>query len=113
MIPWLLVLQTICERGKTLSQLVGERMRLFPASGEINRHLQDGCESGARARAEAVREGRAVRRFHRRPVHRVRRLALQPARLEHRAAGAAQRGVARQRGPDARKDAGAAGAAGR
>ena len=39
MIPWLLVLQTICERGKTLSQLVGERMRLFPASGEINRHL--------------------------------------------------------------------------
>ncbi|MEJ0037585.1 MAG: phosphomannomutase [Gammaproteobacteria bacterium] len=40
MIPWLLVLQTICERGKTLSQLVGERMRLFPASGEINRHLK-------------------------------------------------------------------------
>jgi len=38
-IPWLLVLQTICERGKSLSQLVGERMRLFPASGEINRHL--------------------------------------------------------------------------
>lgn len=40
MIPWLLVLQTICERGKTLSELVGERMRLFPASGEINRHLK-------------------------------------------------------------------------
>src|SRR6478609_4807603 len=40
MIPWLLVLQTICERGKTLSSLVGERMRLFPASGEINRHLK-------------------------------------------------------------------------
>ncbi len=39
-IPWLLVLQTICERGQTLSQLVGERMRLFPASGEINRHLK-------------------------------------------------------------------------
>jgi phosphomannomutase/phosphomannomutase/phosphoglucomutase len=39
MIPWLLVLQTLCERGKTLSQLVGERMRLFPVSGEINRHL--------------------------------------------------------------------------
>jgi phosphomannomutase len=39
MIPWLLVLQILCERGKTLSELVGERMRLFPASGEINRHL--------------------------------------------------------------------------
>lgn len=45
MIPWLLVLQTICERGKTLSQLVGERMRLFPASGEINRHLSTDAKS--------------------------------------------------------------------
>jgi phosphomannomutase len=40
MIPWLLVLQQICESRQTLSSLVGERMRLFPASGEINRHLQ-------------------------------------------------------------------------
>jgi len=39
MIPWLLVLQTICQRGAPLSQLVGERMRLFPASGEINLSL--------------------------------------------------------------------------
>ena len=45
MIPWLLVLQTLCERGKTLSQLVGERMRLFPASGEINRHLATDAKS--------------------------------------------------------------------
>jgi phosphomannomutase/phosphomannomutase/phosphoglucomutase len=40
MIPWLLVLQVICERGLSLSELVGERMRLFPASGEINRRLE-------------------------------------------------------------------------
>jgi phosphomannomutase len=40
MIPWLLVLQQISESRQTLSSLVGERMRLFPASGEINRHLQ-------------------------------------------------------------------------
>jgi phosphomannomutase len=40
MIPWLLVLQVICESGKSLSQLVGDRMRLFPASGEINTHLE-------------------------------------------------------------------------
>jgi phosphomannomutase/phosphomannomutase/phosphoglucomutase len=39
MIPWLLVLAVISERGAPLSALVGERMRLFPASGEINRHL--------------------------------------------------------------------------
>ena len=56
MIPWLLVLQTMCERGKSLSQLVGERMRLFPASGEINRHLASGREVGAGAGAEALRE---------------------------------------------------------
>jgi phosphomannomutase/phosphomannomutase/phosphoglucomutase len=45
MIPWLLVLQTLCERGQSLSQLVGERMRLFPASGEINRHLKTEAKS--------------------------------------------------------------------
>jgi phosphomannomutase len=41
MIPWLLVTQLMCQNGKTLSQLVGERMRLFPASGEINRRVPD------------------------------------------------------------------------
>ena len=45
MIPWLLVLQVICERGQSLAQLVGERMKLFPASGEINRHLQSDAKS--------------------------------------------------------------------
>jgi phosphomannomutase/phosphomannomutase/phosphoglucomutase len=44
MIPWLLVLQTICERGP-LSGLVGERMKLFPASGEINRRLSGDARS--------------------------------------------------------------------
>jgi phosphomannomutase len=29
------------DTGKSLSQLVGERMRLFPASGEINRRVAD------------------------------------------------------------------------
>jgi phosphomannomutase len=39
MIPWLLVLAVMSESGKTMSQLVGERQRLFPASGEINRTI--------------------------------------------------------------------------
>jgi phosphomannomutase/phosphomannomutase/phosphoglucomutase len=39
MIPWLLVLAIMSESGKTLSELVGERQKLFPASGEINRAL--------------------------------------------------------------------------
>jgi len=41
MIPWLLVLAVMCETGKTLGELVGERQRLFPASGEINREIAD------------------------------------------------------------------------
>jgi phosphomannomutase/phosphomannomutase/phosphoglucomutase len=45
MIPWLLVLAVISERGEPLSELVGERMRLFPASGEINRHLRSDTRS--------------------------------------------------------------------
>lgn len=39
MIPWLLVLAIMSETGKSLSELVGERQRLYPASGEINREL--------------------------------------------------------------------------
>jgi phosphomannomutase len=39
MIPWLMVLAVISERGEPLSALVAERQRLFPASGEINRQL--------------------------------------------------------------------------
>jgi phosphomannomutase len=41
MIPWLLVLAVMSESGKTLSELVGERQRLYPASGEINRHISE------------------------------------------------------------------------
>jgi phosphomannomutase len=39
MIPWLLVLELISVSGKTLSQLLNERLALFPASGEINRTI--------------------------------------------------------------------------
>ena len=54
MIPWLLVLELISASGKSLSELVGERMRMFPASGEINRKLKDGKKAieAARARYE-------------------------------------------------------------
>ena len=41
MVPWLLVTQIMSDSGKTLSQLVGERMARFPASGEINRRVDD------------------------------------------------------------------------
>jgi phosphomannomutase len=45
MIPWLQVAALISERGEPLSALVGERMRLFPASGEINRQLTSDTRS--------------------------------------------------------------------
>jgi phosphomannomutase len=51
MIPWLLVLQVICERGQPLSALVAERMRKYPVSGEINRRLSADAKS-VLARAE-------------------------------------------------------------
>jgi len=57
MIPWLVVLAVISERGP-LSALVGERMRLFPASGEINRRLSTDAKS-ILARVRAHYEGRA------------------------------------------------------
>lgn len=40
-IPWLLVTQLMCESGKKLSAMVGERIAKFPASGEINRKVAD------------------------------------------------------------------------
>jgi phosphomannomutase/phosphomannomutase/phosphoglucomutase len=60
MIPWLLVLEIMSRTGKTVSELVGERMRVFPASGEINRTIAEpeaaigGIESRYRAGAVAV-----------------------------------------------------------
>ena len=45
MIPWLLVVELMCRQKKLLSELVGERMKKFPASGEINRTLNDPAAS--------------------------------------------------------------------
>jgi phosphomannomutase/phosphomannomutase/phosphoglucomutase len=51
MIPWLLVLELMSRTGQPLSALVEERMRIFPASGEINRRFDD--PQGAIARVES------------------------------------------------------------
>jgi len=60
MIPWLVVLAVISQRGP-LSALVGERMRLFPASGEINRHLSSDTRSIlARVRERYERRARNI-----------------------------------------------------
>jgi phosphomannomutase len=45
MIPWLVLAQVLSEAGAPLSSLIEERMRLFPASGEINRRVPDAAEA--------------------------------------------------------------------
>ncbi|MDX6020062.1 phosphomannomutase CpsG, partial [Scandinavium sp. V105_16] len=48
MIPWLLVTELLCLKGKTLGELVRDRMAAFPASGEINSKLADPVTAIAR-----------------------------------------------------------------
>jgi phosphomannomutase len=62
MIPWLLVTEIMSRRKATLSTLVGERMRAFPASGEINRKVKDAPAVIARVEAEYTPRAIAVDR---------------------------------------------------
>ncbi|MDJ0711389.1 MAG: phosphomannomutase [Woeseiaceae bacterium] len=55
MIPWLLVAELMSTSGKSLSELVGERMAMYPASGEINRKVPD-----ARATLERLHQAYAA-----------------------------------------------------
>jgi phosphomannomutase len=48
MIPWLLVTELLCVKGKTLGELVRDRMAAFPASGEINSKLAEPVSAIAR-----------------------------------------------------------------
>ncbi|WP_369790603.1 phosphomannomutase CpsG [Rouxiella sp. WC2420] len=41
MIPWLLVAELVSVKGNSLSSMVKDRMAAFPASGEINRKVED------------------------------------------------------------------------
>jgi len=45
MIPWLLVTELMSTTGKTLAQLVDERMAAYPCSGEINYQVQDAAQT--------------------------------------------------------------------
>ena len=52
MIPWLLVLERVCESGKSLDELVAARIKAFPSSGEINRKLPDAKKALAEVEAK-------------------------------------------------------------
>lgn len=56
MIPWLLVAELVSSTGKSLGELVAERMAKFPCSGEINRKLRDAKAAIAKVR-EVYQDG--------------------------------------------------------
>ena len=60
MIPWLLVLERVCESGKSLDELVAERIKAFPSSGEINRKLPDAKKVLVEAEAKYGRGAEAI-----------------------------------------------------
>lgn len=62
MIPWLLVAELISKSGKSLAQLVEERMKAFPCSGEINNKLED--PKAVLAKIEAHYEDSAIDKDH-------------------------------------------------
>jgi phosphomannomutase len=41
MVPWLLISEMMSEQGKSLAQLVNERIQAYPVSGEINSTVDD------------------------------------------------------------------------
>ncbi|NWN92785.1 phosphomannomutase [Marinobacter adhaerens] len=44
MIPWLLIAERLCQSGKPLSSLIDARIEAYPASGEINRTINEPAE---------------------------------------------------------------------
>ncbi|HEY5622862.1 MAG TPA: phosphomannomutase, partial [Gammaproteobacteria bacterium] len=63
MIPWLLVTEIMSRTGKSLAELVDERMSLFPASGEINRRVDDAAAVIASVEAKYTPDALAVDRI--------------------------------------------------
>jgi len=60
MLPWLLVLERVCRSGKSLADLVDERIRMFPCSGEINRRVPDGWAAIKAVQERYIEFARAV-----------------------------------------------------
>ncbi len=56
MIPWLLIAELISKTGKTLSELISERAKAYPCSGEINYTVQDSPTILANVRAHFAAE---------------------------------------------------------
>jgi phosphomannomutase len=60
MIPWLLVAELMSKTGKPLSELVGERIAMYPASGEINREVADAAATLEKLHQRYAAEAKSV-----------------------------------------------------
>lgn len=61
MIPWLLVLELLSQTGKSLSELMEERMKRYPCSGEINSTVENVDKTLARVEAEYAPQGKVTK----------------------------------------------------
>lgn len=60
MIPWLLIAELISKTGKTLSELISERAKAYPCSGEINYTVKDSPTILANVRAHFAAENPSI-----------------------------------------------------
>jgi phosphomannomutase/phosphoglucomutase len=60
MIPWLLIAELISKTGKTLSELISERAKAFPCSGEINYTVKNSPTILANVRAHFAPENPTI-----------------------------------------------------
>lgn len=61
MIPWLLVLELISNSGKSLSEIMTERIKSYPCSGEINSKVKDADDVLKRIEAEYGTKGKVTK----------------------------------------------------
>lgn len=60
MVPWLLVIGLMSQKDATLSSMVDDRMKKFPASGEINRRIENPTAAIAAIEAIYAKDALAV-----------------------------------------------------
>ncbi|MFP1729546.1 phosphomannomutase CpsG [Lonsdalea quercina] len=60
MIPWLLVAELVAVKGMTLGELVSQRIKAFPCSGEINYKVSDSSAILARIESEFAAEAQSI-----------------------------------------------------
>ncbi|MBK1634622.1 phosphomannomutase [Rhodovulum adriaticum] len=63
MIPWLLVAELMGRRGASLADLLAERRRAYPSSGEINFRLRDPAAAIAAVEARFAPQARSIDRL--------------------------------------------------